>query len=202
MITLDIEQGSEEWMSARAGIPTSSSFGLIVTTKGKPSKQRQKYLYTLAGERITGKKEETYQNAAMSRGIEMEAEARSLYEIINDVKVDQVGICYPDEKKLCASSPDGIVGTEGLVEIKCPMLSTIVSYHINDGFVENYYQQLQGQLLVTGRKWVDVMAYYPAMPPIILRVKRDDWFLETLKSELESFCAELEDITNKLKRRV
>ncbi len=200
MITLNVAQGSDEWMQARVGIPSASKFGEIVTTKGSPSKQQQKYMYTLAGERVIGKKEETYQNAAMTRGIEMEAEARALYEMLNDVKVEQVGLCYPDEKKLYACSPDGLVDADGMLEIKCPLLSTIVGYHVKGGLVEAYWQQLQGQLLVTDRRWVDIMAYYPAFKPLIIRVGRHETFLDALEAQLEVFRTELDEITNTLKK--
>jgi hypothetical protein len=200
MITIDCLQGSTEWMSARVGIPTASKFDEILDVKGKPSRQRQKYLYALSGERIIGSKEDSYQNATMKRGIEMEHEARELYEMINGVEVKQVGICYPDEKKLYAASPDGLVGDNGLVEIKCPLLTTIVAYHINGNLVEDYFQQLQGQLLVTGREWVDIIAYYPAFKPLIIRVNRDENFTRALIAELHVFCVELDEITEKLRR--
>jgi hypothetical protein len=199
MIILECTQGTPEWQSARVGIPTASNFDLIITQKGEPSKQRQKYLYTLAGERIIGAKEETYQNTAMQRGTLMEPEARALYELIRGVEVKQVGICYPDEKKLYAASPDGLVGDSGLVEIKCPMLATIVAYHIEGKLVSEYFQQLQGQLLVTGREWVDIMGYYPAIKPIITRVYKDEKYLPMLAAALEQFCIELDITTEKLR---
>ena len=199
MIIETFAQGSEEWKAARVGKPSASNFDCIITTRGDPSKQRKKYLYTLAGERIIGKKEEIYQNDAMTRGIQMESEARGLYDLILGTKTKQVGVCYQNEKRLIVASPDGLVGDLGLLEIKCPLLPTMVAYQIEDNLVMDYWQQLQGQLLVTGREWVDIMAYYPAMNPIIKRVERDDKFLKALEIELSVFCQELEEITKKLK---
>ena len=199
MIVLDCNQGESEWLSARVGIPTSSNFDKIITTKGERSKQYLKYLYTLAGERFIGKKEDTFQSLAMQKGIETEAEARAFYELTNGVEVIQCGICYSDDKKLWASSPDGLVGKDGLVEVKCPLLSTQVYYIVEGGLVEDYYQQLQGQLFVTGRKWVDIISYYPAMRPVIIRITPDPKFQKALAVELEVFVKRLDEITAKLK---
>ena len=199
MITLDCKQGEAEWKSARVGIPTSSNFDKIVTMKGEPSKQSIKYLYTLAGERFIGKKEESFQSLAMQKGIETESEARMFYEITSGIDVVQVGICYKDKRKLFASSPDGLVGDNGLLEIKAPLLSTHVSYLIDGGLVEDYHQQLQGQLFVTGRKWVDIISYYPSMKPLIIRVTPDEKFQKALAVELLKFCNELETITERIK---
>jgi hypothetical protein len=167
--------------------------------KGERSKQYQKYLYQLAGEQITGTREETYQNGAMLRGIEMEAEARKLYEMLHDVEVEQVGLCFQDDKMSFGASPDGLVGDDGLVEFKCPILSTIVEYALKGNLVSDYFQQLQGQLLVTGRKWVDAVAYYPNFPPIIVRVERDEKLISALEKELGLFCQELLETVTKLK---
>lgn len=199
MIALDFQQGTEAWRAARCGIPTASNFDKIVTTTGAPSKQREKYLYQLAGERVTGRTEESYQNGAMQRGIEMEAEARSLYELINDVQIAQVGICYPDEQRLFAASPDGLVGQVGLIEIKCPLIYTHVGYLIAGVLPTEYFQQIQGQLLVTGAEWVDFISYYPGLRTLIVRMARDEEFLKKLAAELLKFCAELDVLAERIR---
>lgn len=197
MKIIQVEQGSPEWHACRAGVPSASNFDMIVTSKGEPSKQAQKYMYRLAGERITGMPEETYQNAAMVRGCEMEAEARMFYEMTNDCKVEQVGFCLADGGWGC--SPDGLVNGDGLIEIKCPSMAVHVGYLLDGKIPTDYFQQTQGQLLVTGRKWIDFISYYPAMKPLIVRVERDEVFIGKLQSELEKFVAELEEIVNKIK---
>ena len=199
MKILDVVQNSPEWFAARCGIPTASNFDKIITAKGEPSKQRTKYLYQLAGERIAGKSEETYQNATMIRGIEMEDEARKLYEVITGGEVVKVGLCITEGKTIYAASPDGLFKEDGLVEIKCPLITTHVSYLLNGGLVEDYFQQLQGQLLVTDRKWVEIISYYPGLKPLVIPVNRDEKFLKALKVELELFCSELEEVINKIK---
>ena len=199
MVIVDCAQGEKEWFAARCGIPSASHFDEIVTSKGEPSKQRLKYLYQLAGERITGKTVESYQNQAMLTGIEREDEARNFYEMLRDCKIKQVGTCYPDEKKLCAASPDGLVGKDGLIEIKCPLIYTHVGYLLDNKLPADYFQQTQGQLFVTGRKWVDFVSYYPGLKPLIVRVTRDEKFIKALAVEIEISCKQIDEITEKIR---
>ena|SRR3990167_2348833 len=196
MKIIECIQGTEEWMRARAGVPSASNFDKIVTMKGEPSKQRQKYLYQLAGERITGIPEEIYQNLAMQRGLELETEARNLYQVINDEIVTEVGFCMAEGY---GASPDGLVGEKGGLEIKCPTLAVHVGYLIEGILPTDYFQQVQGNLLSSGREWWDFMSYYPAMKPLIIRVKRDEIFLKSLKIELEVFCHELDRLVEKIR---
>ena len=107
MKKIDCVQGTPEWFAIRCGIPTASNFDKIITTKGDPSKQRTKYLWQLAGEYVAGKSDETYQNAAMIRGVEIEPEARTYYEITNGVEVEKVGFCLAEGGY--GASPDGFV---------------------------------------------------------------------------------------------
>ena len=199
MITLDVKQGSTEWFAAKCGYPSASNFDKIVTSTGAPSKQREKYIHQLAGERVSGKVAETYNNAIMEKGVEMEGEARNLYEMLKDVKIEQVGICYPDEKKLCAASPDGLVGKDGLIEIKCPLIYTHVKYLLDGVLPTDYFEQVQGQLYVTGRKWVDFMSYYCSIKPLIIRVQRDEKFIKALAVEIEVFNKQLNEVVEKIR---
>jgi len=197
MIISDIPQGTPEWLALRAGLPTASNFDKIVTSKGEVSKSRVKYMYQLAGESITGVKEDVYQNAIMARGSEMEAEARNLYELATGKQVQTVGLCYHDSK-MYGCSPDGLIG-DGLIEIKCPTLAVHVEYLLNGTLPVAYFQQVQGQLLVTGKDWCDFVSYYPAMRLLIVRVERDNAFIKILQKELNAFCDELQTIIKKLK---
>jgi len=198
MKILDMIQGSPEWFSARVGMPTSSNFDKIVTTQDNPSKQREKYLYTLAGEKVSGIKEDTYQSFAMQKGIEKEAEARDYYKMLYDVEVQEVGFCLADNG-LWGCSPDGLVGKVGGLEVKCPLIHTHVSYLIKGKLLEDYYQQAQGSLFVTGRKWWDVMSYYAGLKPLIVRVTPDKAFQKALEIELKVFCSDLNDLVQKIK---
>ncbi len=196
MIILDHEQGTPEWFKARSGLPTASNFDKIITTKGEPSKQRKKYLYQLAGERIIGTKEEPYQSAAMARGIEMEAEARQLYEMITGEQVTQVGLCLADCRRY-GCSPDGLTDDKDL-EIKCPTLPVHVEYLLAGKLPTAYFQQVHGQLLVTGHEVAHFFSYYPGMKPLLVPVEADHIFMRKLKDELECFAAELDELSAKL----
>lgn len=197
MRLIECVQGTTEWHAARCGIPTASEFDKIITTQGKQSTQRTKYMYKLAGESIAGAEENSYQSAAMIRGNETEAEARRFYEFATGESVDEVGFCLSDCGRYGAS-PDGLVGEDGQVEIKCPTLAVHVGYLLAGVLPTEYFQQTQGQLFVTGRKWSDFVSYYPGIKPLIVRVYPDGSFHKMLGVELEGFCGELEQLTLRL----
>ncbi len=194
MKILELEQRSPEWFSARCGIPTASNFDKIITCDGKPSKQRQKYMYQLIGEKLGGIVDEGYQSFAMLQGIEKEAEARILYELTGQ-NVQEVGFCLSDCSRF-GCSPDGLIGETGGVEIKCPIISTHVEYLIKcqEEIPTDYFQQVQGSLLVTGREWWDFVSYFPGLKPLILREEPNETFQRLLKKELELFCEEMDVI--------
>jgi hypothetical protein len=189
MLEFNVPQLSDEWFQCRIGIPSASCFSKVVTSKGEPSKQARDYAYTLAGERIIDSKVETHQSAAMLRGVEMEEEARQLFELMTGYTVRQTGIIYPDENKQYSCSPDGIIDEieEGL-EIKSPLLHTHVGYLIAGKLPVDYVQQVQGSMLITGFKAWHFFSYYPGMPPLHLKVNRDETFIGKLKEQLDQFC--------------
>lgn len=197
MKILDIQQQTPEWYQARAGVPSASNFDKVVTTKGELSKQVEKYAFQLAGEAILGTKEETYQNDAMKRGVMLEPEARLCYEVMTGNSVQQVGLCIADGGYAC--SPDGLVGDDGLLEIKCPSLAVHVSYLIDNALPSDYFQQVQGQMLVTGRKWCDFCSYYPGLKTLIIRVNRDDVFCNKLHDALVGLVKNVSEIVSKIK---
>lgn len=197
MRIIDVEQGSPEWFTCRAGIPSASNFDKVVTTKGDDSKQVEKYAFQLAGERITGIKEETYQSKDMIRGVEIEAEARLAYELITGNEVKQVGICIADDGYSC--SPDGLVNMDGEIEIKCPTIAVHVSYLLDNRLPSDYFQQVQGQLLVTGREWCDFISYYPGLRTFIFRVYRDEAFILKLHNALVTLVNNVNKIVEKIK---
>ncbi len=199
MIILDCKQLSDEWFKARTGIPTSSSFDKIVNMEGVQSKQRKKYLYQLAGEKITGVKDKTYSSDATDRGIELEDEAVRLYEVVTNKKVQRVGFCYANKKKLYGCSPDGLIDSAGGLEIKCPSQAVHVGYLIDKKLPADYFQQVQGCMFVTDRNWWDFVSYCPGMKPFILRVKRDKKFISALELEMISFCKDLKATIKEIK---
>ncbi len=191
MKTFDVEQGSEEWFAARVGIPTASKFDKILTPTGKASTQADGYAAELLAEIITGKPVQTFEKTPwMERGNELEAEAALYYELQNDIEVKAVGFCT-DDLGLYGCSPDRLVGEDGLLEIKCPAPHTHVQYLLSGKVDNGYMPQIQGQLLVTGRKWCDWMSYNPEMPALVIRVERNEEYIANLKKELEGFAAKL-----------
>jgi len=200
MIISEHPQLSEEWFAERAGLPTASNFSKIVTSKGLPSKSAKKYMYQLAIERVTGKKEDTYTSQAMERGSLLEEEARSGYSLVTGLSVETVGLCWKDDKKSVGASPDGLVdGSKGCLEIKCPSAAVHCEYLINNKVPTEYFVQVQGQMYVTGCAWSDFVSYYPGTRLLVLRMDRDEAFMSKLDFELKVFCAELDRLVEKIK---
>lgn len=193
MQIINCQQNSPEWYKLRLGIPTASNFDKIVTSTGEPSKQRTKYLWQLAGERVSGVIEESYQNANMQRGTMMQEEAKKFYEIVNGVIVNEVGFCTEDGLKY-GCSPDGLIDNDGGLEIKCPTIAVHVGYLINKVVPTEYIQQIQGNLFVTGREWWDFLSYYPGLKPLLIRVTPDEKFFKAFEKEINIFNAELDSI--------
>jgi len=198
MIIKNFEQGSQEWHQARTAMPSASQFKNIVTSDGKASKSRSKYLYQLAGERITGHRDEIFQNAAMSRGIELEPEARDLFAMVTGLEVNKIGMCVHDSG-LFSCSPDGMMDNGIGLEIKCPSMAVHVEYLLKGKVPADYYQQVHGSMLVAGYKQWFFMSYYPGLRPLIHLESRDDDFCEKLEAALKSFCAELDDVVEKIR---
>lgn len=191
MIFHDVKQGSPEWLALRAGIPTASQFDMIMTRQMKPSKSATRYMHTLLAERIMGHPVVEAMTTWMDRGTQMEAEAVAYYEGQRDLDTEKIGFITNDDGTIGAS-PDRLVGDVGLLEIKVPKEHTHVGYLLNDSSVEDYYQQIQGQLWVSGRQWADIMSYHPEMPAALIRVERDEDFIEALSAAVGEFSRILE----------
>ena len=196
MKILDIQQGTSEWHEARRGMPTSSEFSSIITTQGVISKSREKYLWRLVGERLGGVIEDGYTSYAMQRGKEKEKEAKLFYELIRE-PIQSVGFCISEEGY--GASTDGLIGDKGVFELKCPEMATHIGYLLGDKEIPTaYYQQTQGEILVTGREYVEFMSYYPGLNPFIVREEPDPVFQKILKRELICFVQELNDLVKRL----
>ena len=174
MIPLDVEQGSRAWIEARLGIPTASEFSRIVTPGGKLSASRDEYIGTLLAEWALGDTEDEFDSEWTARGKALEPEARDFYAFHRDVAVNKVGLVYRDAERLVAASPDGLVGDEGATELKCPKASTHLRWLSVGKVPRQHMIQIQGQLWVSGRAWVDFMSYHPGLPPLIVRAEPDE----------------------------
>lgn len=195
MITVDCVQGSDEWFEARLGFVTASNFHKVLNKKTG----RGAYMHKLAAERLTGFREASYKNDIMEYGNETEAEARRYYEIACDRKVEQVGFVMRDED--VGASPDGLVGEEGFIEIKCPLSSTHIETILSDKMPTKYIPQVQGLLWVTGRMWCNFISFDPKVlsrPMFLLRIERDEKYIDSLTGAVERFIEELKETVDKI----
>jgi hypothetical protein len=197
----DVKQGSEAWLRARMGKPTASSFDRILTPTGKPSSQAGMYCNELLAEIMLGRPLDGIKMPWMERGNVLEAEARAYYELQTGKDVETVGFCTTDDERVGAS-PDGLVGDDGMVEIKCPLAAQHVDFLLSTrGPDKAYFPQLQGQLYVCERQWTDIISYFPGMPEAIVRVERDEEYIKTLALHLNDFCNLLDARLEKIAAR-
>lgn len=193
------EQEGADWLAQRAGKFTASRADKLMAKlrDGKPAASRGELLATLAVERLTGECVPTYQNAAMARGQDLEAEARDAYSFHAGAAVDEVGFVACDELPNTGCSPDGLIGVDGMLEIKCPANP---EKHIDalrrGSHAIEYRWQLQHQMLVTGRQWVEMVSYDPRFPEglqlAINRVPRDEAAIAELREAIQKADAEVE----------
>lgn len=193
-------QGSQEWLQSRLGKPTASNFGKLITPTGKPSASADGYINELIAQRITGELPEFYTNAAMERGNELEPAAKALYEFTNGVEVVQAGLCLHDTLD-CGASPDGLVGDNGGLEIKCPLPHNHIAYLRSGDVTTKYIPQIQGCLWITGREWWDFMSYHPAMEDLIVRVYRDEAYIKKLADAVTSAVEIIETESQKWSKK-
>lgn len=191
----DVEQGSPEWHACRCGIPTASRFKDILA-KGE-LKMRTKYLRDLAAEVIRGTVEEDgYSNGHMERGKEQEAEARELYAFARGVEPLPVGFVRNGR---AGCSPDSFVGDDGGLEIKTALGHIQIERLQKGTLPTEHIAQVQGGLWITGRQWWDFSSYSRGLPPLIVRVERDEVFIATLAKAVEAFNEELDSIVQSIR---
>lgn len=194
----DVEQGSDEWKELRAGKPTASCAGRIVTPGLKVSAASRKYACWLIAESIIGACDEC-DTKFMQRGTDMEAEAVRYYQWDQEVTVKRIGFITTDDGTF-GCSPDGLVGDDGGLEIKCPGAGGHVENIL--GMSTSYMPQVQACMWVTERKWWDLLSFNPRMPRVIVRVLRDEEYISKLRAALDVFIPTLaekrEEVLKKL----
>lgn len=200
-------QGTPEWRALRLGKATGSRICDVVA-KGKagaPSASRKNYLAELVVERLTGVEIEGFKSAAMERGNEVEAEARDAYAWRTGNEVEQVGFVDHPTIPMAGASPDGLVAPGGCVEFKCPNTATHIDTLLK-GMSADHIPQLQGNLWMSGRRWIDFISYDPRMPPrmqlYVLRVRRDDDYIKTLEAEVRAFLKEVDETIANLEAKL
>ena len=194
LITLDCEQGSEEWLSARLGIPTATGIKNIVTQSGQKSSGWVSYLAELIAESIEGGSD-GFKSNDMQRGNELEPRARMAYEFETGNDVVQVGGVYLNADKDLMVSPDGLIPslTKGL-EIKCPKMKTHIKYLLEGGVPVEYVIQVQAALWVTGYETWDFISYcpeYQKQPLYVYTAERDQVLMQAFDEHIPNFIRTL-----------
>jgi putative phage-type endonuclease len=199
----EVEQGTPEWFAQRCGKATASRISDIVAkTKSGYSTSRANYMAQLVVERMTNQVAESFTNSAMEWGTTNEPFARAAYEAKTGVLVDEVGAIDHPTIPMSAASPDGLVGDDTCLEIKCPNTATHIDTVLGGEIAKKYYDQMQWQMACTKRSWCDFVSFDPRMPEglqlFIKRIPRDDKYLAELEGEVIQFLAEVDDKVNKL----
>jgi len=171
-----IEQGSDDWHALRRGMITASAISRLITGTGKPANNEtsRTQLLQLLAERITGESEASFYSDDMARGHLLEPLARDIYAE-HRAPVQECGFVTADfDGTVIGYSPDGLVGEDGLIEIKSPRQKNHLRSLLNDAVPSEYYPQVQTGLAVTGRAWCDYISYAPGLPLFIHRCWRDE----------------------------
>ncbi|ECY2620831.1 YqaJ viral recombinase family protein [Salmonella enterica] len=191
-------QRSPEWFAARCGKVTSSRlYDVMARTKSGYAASRQNYMAELICQRLTGKPEEGFTNAAMMRGTELEPVAREMYALNEfDAVISEVGLIDHPTIAGFAASPDGLVNDDGLIEIKCPNTWTHLQTLKTGVPKRQYLLQMHAQMMCTGRKWCDFVSFDDRLPPELAyfktRINFDEVLAEEIEQEVVKFLTELE----------
>lgn len=199
-------QRSAEWFAVRCGRVTASRVAdIVATTKTGYSTSRANYAAQLVTERLTGCVAESFSNAAMQWGTEKEPDARDAYSFDRSVTVTEIGFVIHPSITLSGASPDGMVGDDGMVEIKCPISATHIDTLLNETIAGKYVDQVQWQMACTGRTWCDYVSYDPRLPLdmqlFVKRVLRDDRRIAALEAEVTKFLGEVGATVDRLKAK-
>ena len=202
MKVITAEQGSPEWLAARAGKVTAS---MISNVLAKPETAAYRdYQAQIVAELLTGKPQGSdFTNAAMEFGTENEPFARSAYEVSRGIMVDEVGLVLHPTIDRAGASPDGLVGSDGLVEIKCPKVATHLAYICAGVVPTKYKNQMLFQMICAERAWCDFVSFRPDLPEhlqlFVIRFQRDETKIKELTTAVNSFLVQVDEMLKKLK---
>jgi putative phage-type endonuclease len=201
-----MEQRTPEWFAARLGKVTASKVAdVIAKTQTGYSTSRANYMAQLVCERMTGTQAESFSNAFMQWGTDQEPLARAAYEAAQDVLVNETGFVIHPTIAEAGASPDGLVGDDGLIEIKCPITATHIDTLLSEKVPAKYITQMMWQMACTGRQWCDFVSFDPRMPAglqiFIKRIAYNETVAKGLEKEVKEFLTELETKIVKLNER-
>ena len=188
-------QGTPEWLQVKAGKFSCSTFSDLFAKE--TTQAYQGAINDVVYGKLTGEPVESFSNDIMKRGNEMEPFAREAYEIETFNKVNQVGFIELNE--WVGYSPDGLIGDDGLLEIKCPKHSTLIEYHLSQKIPTKYYWQMLGGMYVTGRLWCDYYVYHPKLKPLLIRLERNEADIKLLEQKLNEVIEIAKQRIEKLK---
>lgn len=199
-------QGSDEWLAARAGRVTASRVAdLMARTKTGWGASRANYMAELVAERLTSTPAVRFTNDAMRWGTDTEPMARETYAFAYDVEIEETGLVMHPTIPDFGASPDGLIGTDGLLEIKCPQTATHIDTLLSGSVPEKYRTQMQAQMACTGRAWCDFVSFDPRMPAEmqmwVHRVERDNKAIAEMEAAVNEFLAELDAKVGALRAR-
>ena len=197
------DQRTPEWFAARCGRVTASRVAdVMAKTKTGYSASRQNYMGQLVAERLTGSPAKSFSSASMQWGTDTEPLARAAYEIETGVMVDEVGFIPHPAIPWSGASPDGLIGPDGLIEIKCPDTDTHIEYLLSGAVPPKYKPQMAFQLMCTGRAWCDFASFDPRMPKdlqlYIVRFTPPEDYCKEVETEVRKFLAEVDETVEKL----
>ena len=194
-----IEQRTDDWFAARLGKVTASKISdVMAKTKSGYSTSRANYMAQLVAERLTGQKQEFFTSPAMQWGTDCEPLARQEYELLTGNVVIETGFIDHPTIKMSGASPDGLIGDDGLIEIKCGITATHIRWLRNGVVPEEHKPQMAFQLLCTGRKWCDFVSFDPrvgeALSLFVKRYEPDQSYLDEIEGEVKKFLSELDEV--------
>jgi len=192
----NIDQNSEEWFALRLGKFTTSTFKNLFSKETTIGYQKE--INRVVFEVLTGKQPESFTNDYMQRGSELEPLAREAYEAEKLEIVQNGGFWEFDE--WTGSSPDGLIGDDGVLEIKCPAFNTMIEYLTKQRLPSEYFYQVHGQMFVTGRQWCDFVAYHPDLPIFIKRIEASEEVNQQIREALDKAIKQVQMKIDKIKK--
>lgn len=205
-----MEQRSAEWFAARLGCVTASRVkDVMATGRGSaPSATRKNYMMELLCERLTGQAggADLSRNAAVQRGVELEPFACMAYEADKGLMVVETGLVMHPRIAHFGASPDGLVGSDGVLEIKCPNTATHIATMQSERHDPQYEWQMLAQMACTGRAWADFVSYDDRLPEplqyVCHRFERDFKRIRDMEAEVSAFLEELAELEKDMRERM
>lgn len=203
-IIKDMVQGSAEWHAMRLGKVTASNMKSVMSNgRGSAlSKMSETYMMDLIAERLTGESKPFFENDAMRWGTETEPQARAMFEIQEGLEVEEVAFIEYDDYS--GISPDGLIGDDGLIEIKCPNTATQIKRALSDDYAADYKDQIQMQLWVSGRQYCYFLSFDPrldcAAGYLLQKVERDEEYIKKMAEKTTAFVTKMNELLNTLQQ--